>query len=144
MKTLKRYLMGVAVLLAASMFQQAHAALAIIAHPDNPLVGITNDQLKNIYLGKVRTFPNGKQVEALDQPQEKKVREKFNHDVLEMTEGKRKSYWARLKFTGKAKPPEVMDGDEKVRDWVATHPEALGYIDGKAVNNQVKVLLIIP
>jgi len=136
--------MGFAVLMAASIFQQAHAALAIIAHPDNSLVGITNEQAKNIYLGKVRTFPNGKPVQALDHSQGSAERDKFNHDILHMTESKRKSYWARLKFTGKAKPPEIMDGDEKVRDWVAIHPDALGYINGDAVTEQVKVLLIIP
>jgi len=142
--TFKTRLLGAAFVLVASVSQQAHAALAIIANPDNSLVGITTEQVKNIYLGKVRSFPGGKSVEAVDQSRDSTAREKFNHDVLDMTEGKRRSYWARLKFTGKAKPPKSMDSDEKVRDWVATHPDGLGYISGDAVNDQVKVLLIIP
>jgi ABC-type phosphate transport system substrate-binding protein len=144
LKTIKIHLLAAVVLYGAAMFQQVHAELAVIAHPDNALVGITKDELKNIYLGKVRAFPGGKTVKAVDQALNSKARKQFNRDVLQMSEGKRKTYWSRLMFTGKAKPPTIMDSDAAIKEWVATHPEALGYISGGGVDSRVKVLLIIP
>lgn len=135
---------GAALLFVAASFQQAHAGLAVIAHPDNSLVGITKEELKNIFLGKVRAFPGGKKVEAVDQEPGSKARDQFNSAVLQMSEGKRKSYWSRLMFTGKAKPPVSMDGDEAIKQWISSHPDGLGYIDGGEVDDRVKVLLIIP
>jgi ribosomal protein S3 len=61
-----------------------------------------------------------------------------------MSEREVNRYWAKRKFTGKAKTPKVLVSDREVKEWVARTPEGLGYIDGKSLDNTVKVLLIIP
>lgn len=122
----------------------AQAGLAIIAHPDNTLVGISKDDIRDIYMGKSKSFPGGGSVVAVDQEAGSAAREKFNSDVLQMNDRKRKAYWSRLIFTGKGKPPRTMDNDEDIRDWVASEPKGLGYIDGSKLNDKVKVLLILP
>jgi ABC-type phosphate transport system substrate-binding protein len=137
-------LLGLVLLISAMFAQQAHAELAIIAHRDNAMMGISRDQLKRIYLGKSPSFPDGRSVKAVDQVVGSQARDQFNRKVLQMTESKRKSYWSRLVFTGKGKPPKSLNGDTAVLEWVANHPEGLGYITGSKVSKRVKVLLILP
>jgi len=134
-----------AVLLSVSLIsQQAYAELAVIAHPDNALMGLSRDELRDIYLGKARSFPGGGRVEAVDQSAGSVARDKFNKDVLKMSESQRKSHWSRLTFTGKGKPPRSLASDEEILDWVAGQPHGVGYIQGSKVNKRVKVLLILP
>lgn len=141
---MKSVLLPLAALLALGGVTQARAELAIIAHPQNSLMGISKDEIRDIYRGLQKTFAGGGRVEAVDQAAGSAARDKFNNDVLQMNESRRKSYWSKLMFTGKGKPPRVLNGDEAIRDWVASHPEAVGYIDGGKLDSRVKVLLILP
>lgn len=141
MKNFKKQLLaGFMLMLSAPLY----AELAVIAHPDNPLMGISREELKDIYLGRVRTFPDGKGATPVDQSPGSAARDHFNASVLQMSEGKRRSHWSRLMFTGKGKPPQTLSGDAAVLDWIARHPDGVGYIRGESVSKRVKVLLILP
>jgi ABC-type phosphate transport system substrate-binding protein len=122
----------------------AHAGIAIIANPGNPLAGISQEELAMIYLGKTRVFPDGKPVTPVDQREGRPIRIKFYRTVTDKDESSLKAYWSKLLFTGKAQPPQELSDDEAVRDWVARNPDALGFIDGKLLDKSVKVLLILP
>jgi len=64
--------------------------------------------------------------------------------VIKKDDSALKVYWSKLLFTGKAQPPDEIGDDAAVKKWVATNPDAIGYVDGKFVDSSVKVLLIIP
>jgi ABC-type phosphate transport system substrate-binding protein len=134
----------VSLILLWSVAGAAQAGIAIIAHPGNPLAGITQDQLARIYLGKTREFPNGMPVSALDLREGNPTRNKFYKIVADKDESALKAYWSKLLFTGKAQPPQEMSDDEAVKEWVSKNPDALGYVDGKVLDKSVKVLLILP
>ena len=121
----------------------AQAALAIIAHPSNPVSGISADDTQRLFLGKTNEFANGRQAAPVDQTAGAS-RTKFLKSVLQKDEGELKGYWSKLMFSGKGQPPREVGGDAAVKAWVANNPEAIGYIDGKFVDGSVKVLLIIP
>lgn len=121
----------------------AQAGLAIIAHPSNPLAGITEEEAAKIYLGKSASFNNGRPATPVDQV-EGPTRTKFNTKVLQKDDRELKTYWSKLLFTGKGRPPEEIGDDAAVKAWVAKNPSGLGYVDGKVVDGSVKVLLILP
>lgn len=122
----------------------ALAGMAVIAHPSNPLAGISQEQLAKIYLGKTRKFSDGKPVTPVDQREGSPIRNKFYQTVTDKNEAAVKAYWSKLLFTGKAQPPPDLGDDDGVKAWVAKNPEGLGYVDGKALDKSVKVLLILP
>lgn len=122
----------------------AHAALAIIAHPSNPLEGISADNVAMIYLGKTDRFPDGQRVVPVDQDESSAARKKFNEKVVQKNPTELATYWSKLMFSGKGEPPKVVGDDEAVKEWVASHPNGLGYVDGRVLDRTVKVLLIIP
>lgn len=121
----------------------AQAGMAVIAHPSNPIAGISADETAKIYLGKSSSFNNGRTATPVDQTAGP-TRTKFNAQVLQKNDGELKAYWSKLLFTGKGRPPEEIGDDAAVKAWVAKNPNGLGYVDGKAVDSSVKVLLILP
>lgn len=122
----------------------AFAATAIIAHPTNAITGLSATQTAQIYLGRTRTFPDGKPATPIDQPEGSAAREKFITNVLQKNERTLKSYWTKLLYTGKGRPPDVIGSDQLVKEWVSKNQSAIGYVDGRVLDESVKVLLIVP
>ncbi|HEB82435.1 MAG TPA: phosphate ABC transporter substrate-binding protein [Gammaproteobacteria bacterium] len=144
-KTKWSSLIRIPLLLALALaFVPSHAEIAIIANPGNSLHGISMKEIRDIYLGKSRSFSNGERVNAVDQPASSEIRKAFSKNVLNMSVREFNRYISKRKFSGKVRAPKVIDGDIAVRQWVANTPSGLGYINGKSVNSSVKVLLIIP
>lgn len=131
-------------LLFTSMIPTAQAGIAVIVNPAVKEIGLTKEKVVDIYLGRKKSYSDGTRIEPVDQMADSAVRDKFYQAVVKMSTSEVNRYWAKLRFTGKGKPPRVVAGDEAVRNWVASHPGAIGYIDGKYLNNSVKVVLIIP
>jgi ABC-type phosphate transport system substrate-binding protein len=144
MKTLKQIWAVLLLLVLWAGFVPAHAALAIIVHPNNNLSGITADEAADIYLAKAGVFTNGKRAIPVDQAANSPMRKKFYSSVIKKDDSTLKVYWSKLLFTGKANPPQEIGDDAAVKSWVASNPDAIGYVDGKFVDSSVKVLLIIP
>lgn len=142
-KTVFRFA-ALCLLLGAGPVQAAGSALAIIAHPGNPLTGITQDEVVRIYLGKTNTFPNGAKASPVDQRLQSPSREKFYARVAKITNAEVTAMWSKLLFTGMATPPAVLNDDAAVKAWVAGNPDGLGYVNGDVVDGSVKVLLIVP
>lgn len=137
-------LAALCLLLGVFTASSAFAELAVIVHPSSSVSKITKTELSDLYLGYADTFANGSDAEPLDQASATPARRSFIKSVLGMEEGALKRHWSKLMFSGKGQPPQTLDSDEAVRNAVAANPKGLGYIDKNAVNNTIKVILIIP
>jgi ABC-type phosphate transport system substrate-binding protein len=144
MKTLKKFWVALFMVILWAGSAPAHAALAIIVHPSNNMAGITADQAADIYLGKSGVFPNGQRVTPVDQVPSSPARQKFYKTVVKKDGSVLKVYWSKILFTGKGQPPREIGDDAEMKSWIASNPDAIGYVDGKFVDSTVKVLLIVP
>jgi ABC-type phosphate transport system substrate-binding protein len=131
-------------LLLVTLFPMAYAEIAVITNPDVKEIGLSKEKLADIYLGRKNSYSDGTSIDPVDQSEDSAIRNKFYQSVVGMSNSEVNRYWSRLRFSGKGTPPRIITGDQAVRDWVASHPGAIGYIDGKYLNNSVKVVLIIP
>ena len=122
----------------------AHAEIVVIAHPGNSATQISLDTAREIYLGRMTTLPSGGKVVAVDQKDGAPSKDEFQEKVLKMNAGQVKAHWSKLIFSGQGVPPSVVGGSVEVRSWVASNPNGIGYIDKKAADGSVKVLLTIP
>lgn len=144
MKRIK-FLAAVAVtVLSLSTSITVQAAVAIVAHPSNSVSGISLDDAQRIFLGKNGEFANGRRAAPVDQSPGTASRTKFMKSVMHKSEDELKGYWSKRMFSGKGQPPREVGDDAAVKAWVASNPEAIGYIDGKLMDGSVKVLFIIP
>lgn len=120
-----------------------HAAVAVIVHPAN--YDMLNEvQLRNLFLGKSKTFPSGTEVTVLELGQGNAVRAEFLQKVLRRSEANLNAYWARMLFSSQGRPPQVMQNAQQMISAVAADKSAIGYVAPEDVNPAlVRVILVI-
>jgi len=118
----------------------AFAQVAIIVNPKSPLASMTADQVSAIFLGKSNTLPSGATALPTDLPDALATRELFYTKVTGKNTAQVKAAWSRLVFSGKATPPKELSSSAEVKKFVASNPDAIGYIEKSAVDSSVKVV----
>ncbi|SRR5690554_2533673 len=118
------------------------AAIAVIVHLDN-YEKINEAQLRNLYLGKMKTFPSGADVNVLDLTPQNSVREAFTRQVLRRSESNLNAYWARMLFSSQGRPPPMLNTPQEVLNIVSHDKKAIAYVDLEAVDtNRVRVIMV--
>ncbi len=119
----------------------AYADVVVIVSSKSSVTSLTAEQVTKIFLGKVVTFPNGQAAVPIDQPEGSETRDDFYATVAHKNSSQLTAYWAKIIFTGDGRPPRLIAGDVAVRKTIANDPNAIGYIDKKALNRSVRVVL---
>ncbi|NRB36994.1 MAG: phosphate ABC transporter substrate-binding protein [Pseudomonadales bacterium] len=129
------------VLFISSISPLSQAELVVIVNPENTLTTLSHASVRKIFLRKVKSFPDG----TLARPSELESgneRDKFNTKFLKKTESSLSSYWARMLFSGKANPPRQFNSQKAIKTYVASTPDAIGYIDSSNVDSSIKVIAV--
>lgn len=130
----------VKLILVATMFSAiAHAGVAVIVHPSNTS-SVSEEDVQRLFLGKSKSFPSGGEATPINS-KDAGSRDQFNQAVLGKNESQVKAYWSQLVFTGKGTPPKELDSDDAVKAFVASTPNAIGYIDASKVDGSVKAVI---
>jgi ABC-type phosphate transport system substrate-binding protein len=116
------------------------AATAVIVHPSNSSV-LTQKEVSKIFLGKKKSYSDGKTALPVTLEEGSAVREVFNKTIVKKNESQLKAYWSKLVFTGKGTPPKKMTSEAELIKLVAANPALIGYVDSANVDDSVKVLL---
>jgi ABC-type phosphate transport system substrate-binding protein len=127
----------------ASVLTTAHADVVVVVNPTNPLISMSPEQVSAAFLGKNRTLPTGSGALLVDQPENSSLYESFYANVTGKTPSQVKAIWARLTFSGRALPPKEVSNSAEVKKFVASNPDAIGYIDRSALDASVKAVLKI-
>jgi ABC-type phosphate transport system substrate-binding protein len=127
--------------LLANLFviNQAIADVAIVVHPSNDS-SFNKSTIKKIFLGKSKSFSNGRVAILLSSPPKNATTEEFNKKVVGKSSNQINAYWSKMIFTGKGTPPQKMASDSEIVSAVASNPDAIGYIDAAAATDAVKVV----
>lgn len=131
--------LGILLLLALSPL--SYAELVVVVHPQNSVQALSKDEVARIYLGKSKNFANGSAIETIDLHKDSGLREDFYRKVCGKSPSQIASYWSRLIFTGKGVPPRSLDTEAAAKEWIASHPNSMAYIDSANVDGSVKVVL---
>lgn len=142
MGIIKAAALGATLLLSASLVTAAE--VVVVVAPGNPVTSLSETQVANIFLGRSQYFPGGNRARPVDQAEGSGVREAFYRGLVGWTPAQLKSHWSRIIFTGRGEPPRTVAGDDKVKDFIAAHPDGIGYISEQAVDDSVKVLELNP
>lgn len=134
---MKKIILGMSLLIASA----ANAEMVIVVHPSNNSA-VNEDFVSSVYLGKTRSFEDGKQLVAVNQSGNA-LEEEFNKKVLGKSSSQMKAYWSKLVFTGKGTPPKEVKTDEEVISLVSENPATIGYISSTSVSDKVKVVLTV-
>ena len=140
MTTFGALLVGLALGLACAPSATAEErALVVITHPSRT-VALSSGDLRRLFLKQRRFWSDGTQVIAVNQTAATPVRTTFEQRVFGSEAAGLPAYWNQRYFEGLF-PPITLDSDEAVQRYVATKPNAIGYVDARAVNGSVHVAL---
>lgn len=125
------------IIIAATLFAlPALAQIAVIVHPSNSS-NLTNEELVRIYTGRSNAF------NAVNLAESVPLRAQFDEKGVGRTSAQLKAHWSKLVFTGKGTPPTELASEQEVLNFVASNPQAIGYISAGSVSDAVKVALTI-
>ncbi|PCJ13153.1 MAG: phosphate ABC transporter substrate-binding protein [Gammaproteobacteria bacterium] len=120
------------------------ADIVVVVHPSNSIDSISKEDSAKIFLGKLKSFTNGKSAIPLDQQEGAKERTSFYSKVARKSDSQLKSYWSRLIFTGKGQPPRTVSNSDEVKAAITANPNMISYMSVNEVDSSVKVILQIP
>lgn len=126
-------------LLVPSRLVGQESRVAVIVHPERR-TELSPDEVAQIYLRRKRFWDDGSVVVPLNLPAQVPLRERFSRLVLNQTGPRLADYWNRLYFDG-ILPPATLASTEAVRRYVASDPNAIGYVPVSEVDGSVRVVM---
>lgn len=131
------------ILILALIFALAARTLAadfiVIVHAGNALSRMTEQDVKQIFLGKKTTWPNDRTIDIITQ-EDTDAHAGFTQEILGKTPQQFMIYWKKMLFTGKGLLPRSVKTDAEVKAFISSNPDAIGYISPAALDNSVKKL----
>jgi hypothetical protein len=113
--------------------------VAVIVHPGRH-AELSLEEVTQIYLRRKRFWNDGTAIVPLNLPSAVPLREHFSRIVLHQAEPRLADYWNRQYFYG-ILPPATLASTEAVRRYVASDPNAIGYVPVSEVDGSVRVIL---
>lgn len=119
-------------------YAYADEKIVVVINADSNIEQLTKEEVINIFLGRFRQFSAGTTAQPIDQMDQTK-RALFYKKLVGKELADINSYWARLIFSGKTKPPRQANNVEDLIRLINTVPGAVGYMEISEINSNVKV-----
>lgn len=113
--------------------------VAVIVHPERR-AELSPDDIAQIYLRRKRFWGDGTAIVPLNLPSQAPLRVHFSQRVLKQTEPRLAAYWNQQYLYG-VLPPATLASTEAVRRYVASDPNAIGYVPVSEIDDSVRVVL---
>ena len=130
----------IVLLLGLGLADLARAEIVVVVNKDNPVSNFSRRELVDLFMGRTQHFDDGSLVLRLDQPPDSKTRSQFYRELVNKSVAEVNAYWAKLLFTGRASPPQVLDSSANVLKAVRENRNAVGYLERSEVDASVKIV----
>ena len=135
---LLRYSTAAACLALSISGSSAMAEVVVVVSTQSTVTSLSRSQVADIFLGKVRRFPNGAVAAPIDQAEGSATRDEFYMNVAARSPAQVKSHWSKIIFTGRGQPPPAVSNDGELKKRIAANPAAIGYIDRRLLDASVR------
>jgi len=106
--------------------------IQVIVSSQSELTSLNRKQVMGLFLGRSRNFPNGNNAKAFDHEVGSSIRARFFEGLTGKSISDIDAYWARLRYSGRASPPKVIDNMAEVLKEVSQNQHAIAYTQGQA------------
>ncbi|MBP8926610.1 MAG: hypothetical protein KBG75_12190 [Pseudomonadales bacterium] len=138
MRTLKLRLL---VFLAIAMPVLAHAeSIVVVVNPGSGVDTLSRNEVINIFLGSFRQLPSGIAALPIDLPPGHPARAEFYRLLVGKNPAEINTYWARLIFSGKTRPPIQAQQVEDAMSMVQGSIGAITYLERSKVSGRLKIV----
>lgn len=131
-----------ALVLALSLYAEAvPAGVVVVVSAKSPAVELSGSQVEDIFLCKLKRFPDGRDAVPIDQEEGTAVRDEFYAKYTGRSFAQIKAYWSKIIFTGRGMPPKAVPNSSEVKKQLDENPNAIGYIEQSEVDRRVRVVV---
>jgi ABC-type phosphate transport system substrate-binding protein len=112
----------------------------VVTNIHNPNGNLTKSQVIDLFMGKYLAFPNGIRASTVDIDGDDNLKERFYEQLVGMSLARVNSFWSRIKFTGRAKPPLQKPDEDAIVQFITLKKDAIAYISRSKLNDNLKVV----
>ncbi len=122
-----------------------HADIYVIVNTENPIKELNKKQTIDIFMARTQSYSSGLRTYAIDQPNTSELREHFYKSLTGKSVAYVNSYWARLFYTGRKRPPaDHFKNSEDIIAEVARNKSAIAYVEAESLPENAKVVMVLP
>ena len=115
-------------------------SIVVVVNPGSGVESLSRNDVINIFLGGFRQFPSGIPALPIDLPQGHPAREEFYRLLVGKNPSEINTYWSRLIFSGKTRPPLQATRVEDAQAMVLGSVGAITYLDRSKVDGRLKIV----
>ena len=119
------------------------ADIYVVANKDNPVNQLSVNEVRDLYLGRSKAFPDGQFAYIYDREESSEARARFFRAIANMDLSQVDAYWARLVFAGRMLPLNTASTDNILVKKIGIKVNAIGYLTHAPSSPDVKTLLVI-
>lgn len=102
--------------------------IVIIVNAANHTSEVTKKQVADIFLKKIRKWPDGTPTLPADLPGSSPTRKAFSDEFLEKDVSSVETYWQQMVFSSRDTPPPIKPFESSIVLYVKDTPGGIGYV----------------
>lgn len=114
----------------------------VVCHKECPVDTLTSQEVKRIFLGKMKKWPDGSSIDIVVNSNEE-VHANFTRSALSKSPSQLSNYWRKILFSGRSVMPISVKNDVDAKSYVAEHTNALTYIDVTSFDDTLKKIIVV-
>ncbi len=115
-------------------------SIVVVVNPGSGVESLSRNDVINIFLGGFRQFPSGIPALPIDLPQGHPAREEFYRLLVGKTPSEINTYWSRLIFSGKTRPPIQAGRVEDALSMALGSAGAITYLERGKVSGRLRIV----
>lgn len=112
--------------------------LVVVVSKESKVTKLNKNDIERIFLAKTKRFPNGDRVIAVENKNVNNHKD-FYSAISNKSITQLRSYWAKLVFSGKGKPP-IQINEDKLIKYIEKNPNAITYISKNSTKDTLKIV----
>lgn len=127
-------------LIALSPCMACAESIVVVVNPASGVEALSRNEVINIFLGSFRQMPSGQPALPVDLPQGNPVRAEFYRLLVGKNPAEINTYWSRLVFSGKTRPPIQAERVEDAISMVQGSLGAITYLERSRVSGKLRIV----
>ena len=128
--------------LLAGLIVNAQSTLTVIGNPNGAPTELKQSELKSIFMGEKKTWPNGSKVKIALMKTTTEAGKLTCEKLYHMSGDEVQKFWLGFVFSGKGDAPGFFNTVNELQAFVAANPGAIGIIDQSTPVAGVQVVLV--
>lgn len=115
-------------------------SIVVVVNPGSGVETLSRNDVINIFLGSFRQLPSGIPALPVDLPQGHPARVEFYRLLVGKNPAEINTYWSRLIFSGKTRPPIQAQRVEDAMSMVQGSVGAITYLERSKVSGRLRIV----